>query len=87
MEKHNVIIKLLLRVKTMGGCEFIQPPPLPLSKKKGKRKEKKSEWSVPKSGTFSENKIIKQYSTVRNDMDVNNEGNKHSYIEEGHTIQ
>ena len=58
-----------------------------LSKKKEKRKEKKSEWSVPKSGTFSENKIIKQYSTVRDDMDVNQEGNKHPYIEKGHTIQ
>jgi hypothetical protein len=58
-----------------------------LSKKKEKRKEKKSEWSVPKSGTFSENKIIKQYSTVRDDMDVNQEGNKHTYIEERNTIQ
>ena len=61
--------------------------PFPLSKKKEKRKEKKAEWWVPKSSTFSVNKIIKQYSTVRDDMDVNQYGNKHPYIEEGHTIQ
>ena len=87
MEKQNDIIKLLFRVKTMGGWGYIATIPSPLKKKKEKRKEKKAEWSFLKSGTFSENKIIKQYSTVRDDMDVNQEGNKHSYIEEGHTIQ
>ena len=68
------------------GVRLYSHHPFPSQKKKEKGKERKAEQSVPKSGTFSENKIIKQYSTVRDDMDVYQEGNKHSYIE-GHTIQ
>jgi hypothetical protein len=45
--------------------------PFPSQKKKEKRKEKKAEWSFLKSGTFSENKIINQYSTVKDDIDLN----------------
>jgi hypothetical protein len=71
--------------KQWVGVRLYSHHPFPSQKRK--KKENKSEWSVPKSGTFSENKIIKQYSTVRDYMDVNQEGNTHSYIEEGHTIQ